>query len=379
MAELKFACVVGARPNFMKMAPLLRALKSYEHVRAVLIHTGQHYDASLSDVFFDELGMKRPEICLDVGSGKHGVQTARVLERCEAVFEQGAPDGEPYDRVVVVGDVTSTMAAALAAVKLQIPVAHVEAGLRSFDRSMPEEINRIVTDSVSDMLLLSEPTGLENLQHEGHPDEHVHLVGNVMIDTLRRLLPKAQARDVLGQFGLRAGSYGVVTLHRPSNVDEGDVLRRLLDVLVEASLDVPLVFPVHPRTKSRLEQFGLTKLLDETAGIVNLPPLGYLDFLALTSQAKMIITDSGGLQEESTALGIPCITARPNTERPITVDEGTSTLVGNDAVKLRQCLRAVLEGTYKQGRCPALWDGRAAIRIAQVLARPVGETARRTA
>jgi UDP-N-acetylglucosamine 2-epimerase (non-hydrolysing) len=363
----------------MKMAPLLRALERYEHVRTVLIHTGQHYDTSLSDVFFEELGMKRPEIFLDVGSGKHGAQTARVLERCEAVFEQGTPDGPDYDRVVVVGDVTSTMAAALAAVKLQIPVAHVEAGLRSFDRSMPEEINRIVTDSVSDMLFVSEPAGIQNLKREGHPDDHVHLVGNVMIDTLSRLLPKAQSRDVLGRMGLSTGCYGVVTLHRPSNVDQCEVLSELLDVLVKASRDVPLVFPVHPRTKSRLEQFGLNGLLDRTDGIFQLPPLGYLDFLALTSQAKVVITDSGGLQEESTFLGIPCLTARPNTERPITVDKGTSTLVGNSAVKLRQGLQAVLDGTYKKGRNPSLWDGRAALRIAQILSRPVGESIRRTA
>jgi UDP-N-acetylglucosamine 2-epimerase (non-hydrolysing) len=315
--------------------------------------------------------MKRPDLCLDVGSGKHGAQTARVLERMEAVLEQGVPGGGRYDRVVVVGDVNSTMAAALAAVKLDIPVAHVEAGLRSFDRSMPEEINRIVTDSVSDMLLVSEPAGLENLAREGHPQEHVHLVGNVMIDTLWSLLSKAQARDTLYRFSLEPGRYGVVTLHRPANVDEPTTLSRLLRVLVETSGDLPLVFPIHPRTRGRLEQFQLAGQLDAAEQIVQLPPLGYLDFLALTSQAKVIITDSGGLQEESTALGIPCLTARPNTERPITVEEGTSTLVGNDAFQLRRHLRAVVDGSYKQGRCPALWDGRAAERIAQQLAEPV--------
>jgi UDP-N-acetylglucosamine 2-epimerase (non-hydrolysing) len=379
MADLNLVCVVGARPNFMKMAPLLRALDSFAHVRTVLVHTGQHYDAQLSDVFFEELQMKRPDVCLDVGSGKHGAQAAKVLERFEGILEQGTGDGGRFDRVAVVGDVNSTMAAALAAVKMQIPVAHVEAGLRSFDRSMPEEINRIVTDSVSDMLLVSEPAGVENLRREGHPHEHVHLVGNVMIDTLRRLLPKAQARDTLARFHLEPGNYGVVTLHRPANVDQPQVLSGLLEVLVETSRDLPLVFPVHPRTRNRIAEFGLLDQLNRADGIIELPPLGYLDFLALTSQAKAIITDSGGLQEESTALRIPCITARPNTERPITVEQGTSTLVGSNAGKMRHCLRAVLAGTYKPGRCPALWDGRAAVRIAQILATPAYRAKRRAA
>lgn len=367
MAEMNLACVVGARPNFMKMAPLLRALEHHSNVAAVLIHTGQHYDAALSDVFFDELELRRPDVCLDVGSGKHGEQTAKVLQRMEAVLENGPPRGGRYDHVIVVGDVNSTMAAALAAVKLGIPVAHVEAGLRSFDRSMPEEINRIVTDSISDTLLVSEPAGLENLRREGHGPEKTHLVGNVMIDTLRRLLPKARQRGTLDRFHLEPGGYGVVTLHRPANVDQPAVLRRLMEVLIETSHDLPLVFPIHPRTRSRLERAGLLARLDGTDQIVQLPPLGYLDFLALTSQAKMIITDSGGLQEESTALGIPCLTARPTTERPITVHQGTSTLVGSDASKLRACVRSVLDGTYKRGSCPPLWDGHAALRIAQIL------------
>lgn len=367
MDRLCLACVVGARPNFMKMAPLLRALEPYEGVRAVLIHTGQHYDENLSDVFFQELGMRRPDVSLEVGSGKHGVQTARVLERFEAVLEQGAPNGERYDRVVVVGDVNSTMAAALAAVKLGIPVAHVEAGLRSFERSMPEEINRLVTDAVSDLLLVSEPAGVENLRREGHAPTEIHLTGNVMIDTLRWLLPQAQSRDTLKRLHLRPGQYGVVTLHRPSNVDDPKALAGLLEVLAEVAGELPMVFPIHPRTQQRIERFGLAEKL-QTPGIIQLPPVGYLDFLAMTSQARVIVTDSGGLQEESTALGIPCLTTRPNTERPITVEEGTSTLVGSDMEKLRRLLRTVLQGTYKQGRCPALWDGHAAERIAAVLA-----------
>lgn len=351
----------------MKMAPLLRALEAYPHVRTVLIHTGQHYDASLSDVFFEELGIRQPDVSLEVGSGSHGAQTARILERIEAVLEDGLPGGgERYDRLVVVGDVNSTMAATLAAAKLQIPVAHVEAGLRSFDRTMPEEINRIVTDSICDMHFVSEPDGVDNLRREGHPEERLNLVGNVMIDTLRRLLPRATGCGVLARYGLEAGRYGVVTLHRPANVDHPDTLSALLDVLHDASQHLPLVFPVHPRTRERIDRFGLASRLDGSIRV--LPPLGYLDFLGLTSQARLIVTDSGGLQEESTALGIPCLTCRPNTERPITVQLGTSTLVGSDHEALRCGLQQVLSGAYKLGRCPELWDGRAAERIAQVLA-----------
>ncbi len=372
MADLRLACVVGARPNFMKMAPLLRALEAWPEVQTVLIHTGQHYDKNLSDIFFEELGMKRPDISLEVGSGKHGAQTARVLERFEEVLEKGPVDGGSYDRVVVVGDVNSTMAATLAAVKLGVPVAHVEAGLRSFDREMPEEINRLVTDSICDMLLVSEPAGLENLRREGHPEDRLHLVGNVMIDTLFWLLPKAKDRDIHSKLGIQPGQYGVVTLHRPSNVDQAETLSHLLDVLIETSRDLPLVFPIHPRTKHRIEQFGLGDRLRDAKSISQLPPLGYLDFLALTSAAKVIVTDSGGLQEESTALDIPCLTARANTERPITVEQGTSTLVGNDPAKLQQGLRQVIDGTYKKGSCPELWDGQAASRIVQAL---TGESA----
>lgn len=367
MSNLNLACIVGARPNFMKMAPLLRALDAYPHIRAVLIHTGQHYDANLSDVFFQELGMRRPDVSLEVGSGKHGAQTARILERTEEVLEQGPPGGGRYDRLVVVGDVNSTMAAALAAVKLQIPVAHVEAGLRSRDRTMPEEINRIVTDSICDLLFVSEPEGMTNLRGEGHPEEQLHLVGNVMIDTLLRLLPQARRSKTLDEHRLEPGGYGVVTLHRPANVDRAETLGPLLDVLCDAARQLPLVFPVHPRTRVRIERFGLADRLDGHGGIRLLPPLGYLDFLSLTSQARLIVTDSGGLQEESTTLGIPCLTCRPNTERPITVDEGTSTLVGSDHQALRDGLDQILRGEYKQGACPALWDGHAAERIAAVL------------
>jgi UDP-N-acetylglucosamine 2-epimerase (non-hydrolysing) len=368
MSTLNLACVVGARPNFMKMAPLLRALEKLPCIRPVLIHTGQHYDAALSDVFFQELGMRRPNISLEVGSGPHGVQTARILERMESTLQQGAPGGGRYDRVVVVGDVNSTLAAALAAAKLQIPVAHVEAGLRSFDRTMPEEINRIVTDALSDMLLVSDPAGVDNLRAEGRPEAQIHLVGNVMIDTLRRLLPLARKRPVLAQHGLRPGEYGVVTLHRPSNVDAPQTLSRLLEVLADCGRRLPLVFPLHPRTRARLDTFGLSERFSRSAGLIAVEPLGYLDCLCLTSSARVIVTDSGGLQEESTALGVPCLTLRENTERPVTVEVGTSTLVGSDPVRLQTCLSDVLEGRYRRGKCPPLWDGCAAERIARILA-----------
>jgi UDP-N-acetylglucosamine 2-epimerase (non-hydrolysing) len=360
----------------MKMAPLLRALEKHPDVHTHLIHTGQHYDENLSEVFFEHLGIRQPDIRLDIGSGSHGAQTGKILERMETVLKNWRADGRRFDRMVVVGDVNSTMAAALAAVKLEIPVAHVEAGLRSFDRSMPEEINRIVTDAISDMLFVSEPSGVENLRREGHAEDEIHLVGNVMIDTLRRLLPTARASDFLAKHGLRPGTYGVITMHRPANVDRAACLGPLLEVLADISRNLPLVFPIHPRTRKRIEQFGLARCLTETEGMILMEPLGYLDFQSLTSQAKVIVTDSGGLQEESTALGIPCLTMRPNTERPITVEEGTSTLVGNDPDQLRSCLQAVLNGAYKQGRCPALWDGHAAERIAAVLSRPASASVR---
>ena len=362
------ACVVGARPNFVKMAPLLRALGAYSGIRVTLVHTGQHYDDSLFDVFFADFGMPRPDVSLEVGSGRHGAQSAKVLERFEAFLDQAKEQGTPCHRVLVVGDVNSTMAAALAAVKLGIPVAHVEAGLRSFDRSMPEEINRVVTDAVSDLLFVSEPSGMDNLRREGQPEERLHLVGNVMIDTLHWLLPKARALDAPRRHGLSPGNYGVVTLHRPSNVDDPTTLRRLVDVLTETSRELPLAFPIHPRTKQRIAANGLADRLDAARGIMQFPPLGYLEFLALVADSRLIVTDSGGLQEETTALGIPCLTFRPNTERPITIEQGTNTLIGDDTAALRHHLRSILEGVYKRGRCPELWDGQAANRIAAVLA-----------
>ncbi len=363
----RFAVIAGARPNFMKIAPILCELGSNPSLQTTLIHTGQHYDRNLSDVFFEELGIRKPDVSLGVGSGSHAQQTANVMVAIEKVLLEAAEVGEPYDRVIVVGDVNSTMAATVAATKIGVPVAHVEAGLRSFDRDMPEEINRMLTDSISDMLLCSEPAGVENLLREGHAPSSIHLVGNVMIDTLLTQVDRAKARDTLVRLGLARGEYGVVTLHRPSNVDDRETLAALLSVLVDVSDRLPLAFPIHPRTNARIDEFGLRPILEQSTNLQLLDPQGYLDFLCLTSQARVIVTDSGGLQEESTALGVPCLTMRANTERPITCTDGTGTLIGSSAASLREHLEMVLSGSYKVGVCPELWDGKAAQRVVEVL------------
>ncbi len=363
----RIACIVGARPNFMKIAPILRALSQYDNLQTALIHTGQHYDKSLSDVFFEELQIPRPDVSLNVGSGTHAQQTADIMVAMERVFLEAAERREAFDRVIVVGDVNSTLAATLAAAKLCIPVAHVEAGLRSFDRTMPEEVNRLATDALCDLLLCSEPAGVEHLQAEGKPDDAIHLVGNVMIDTLLNQLQKAQAKGTLKENGVEPSNYAVVTLHRPSNVDTQSALEGLVDVLLKTATQLAIVFPIHPRTQQRLRDFGLMAKLENSPNIRVLGPLGYHDFLCLTSQARVIVTDSGGLQEESTALGVPCLTMRENTERPITVDLGTSTLIGSSPEKLDEYLQQVIRGEYKLGECPKLWDGHAAERIAKVV------------
>lgn len=351
----------------MKVAPILRELDTRGDAVTTLIHTGQHYDHNLSAVFFEDLGIRAPDVSLGVGSGSHAQQTADVMVAIENLIVEAQKNGQPFDRFVVVGDVNSTMAATIAAAKMNVPVAHVEAGLRSFDREMPEEINRMVTDAISDLLLCSEPAGVENLLREGHPKDRVHLVGNVMIDTLRSQVERAKLQDTLQRLGLTPREYAVVTLHRPSNVDNRETLAALLDVLIDASSQIPIVFPVHPRTRARMENFGLLEKVQDVASFKLLDPLGYLDFLCLTSQSKVIITDSGGLQEESTALEIPCLTMRENTERPITCTEGTGTLIGNSSDLLRQNLELVFSGNYPVGVCPALWDGQAAQRIAALL------------
>lgn len=356
------ACVVGARPNMVKMAPILTALRARD-VPTALVHTGQHYDEAMSDSFFRQLGLPAPVAHFGVGSGKQGEQTAKILTAFEAWLTPSIA------ATLVVGDVTSTLACGLASVKLGIPVIHVEAGLRSFDRTMPEEINRIVTDAIAELLLVSEPSGIDNLVREGRGDAAIHLTGNVMIDVLLAELPKARALGQPEAMGVAPGGYVVWTMHRPSNVDDPAALAGLCAALLRMAERLPVVFPVHPRTRARLEAAGLWSALAAAPGVVLSPPLGYLEFLGLTSQARIIVTDSGGLQEESTVLGIPCLTLRENTERPITVTEGTSVLVGRDVGLLERAFADVLEGRYKQGRAPALWDGHAAERIAEQTAR----------
>jgi UDP-N-acetylglucosamine 2-epimerase (non-hydrolysing) len=347
--------VVGARPNFMKAAPVMRALGKRADVRQTLVHTGQHYDKNLSDVFFSQLNMPEPDVNLEVGSGSHAVQTAEVMKRFEPVVLERKPDV-----VLVYGDVNSTVAAALVCSKLLIRVAHVEAGLRSFDRTMPEEVNRIVTDRLADLLFTPSEDGDVNLEREGVPADKIYRVGNVMIDSLVRLLPVAQQcpRNGLPE------RYALVTLHRPSNVDDSASLRSILKSLLDVNEQLEVVFPVHPRTRQRIEQFGIN--IDK---LHLLDPLPYIEFLSLQSRAAVVITDSGGIQEETTYLGVPCLTLRSNTERPVTVSMGTNVLVGQDLELLDSELARILEGKAKKGSIPPLWDGRAGERIAEVLHR----------
>ena len=342
--------VAGARPNFMKVAPLLHEMDRRGTLDAFLVHTGQHYDAAMSDGFFRDLGIRKPDAHLAVGSGTHAVQTAEVMMRIEPILTEKATAA-----VLVVGDVNSTLAATVAGVKLGIPVAHVEAGLRSFDRSMPEEINRLLTDAVSTWLFVSEPSGDVNLRAEGADPARIHFVGNVMIDTLERL-------------GLAPRSYAVLTLHRPSNVDDPAKLGALFDVLEEIHAELPVVFPVHPRTAETIR----TRLGGRALALRTTEPLGYLEFLRLTADARLVLTDSGGIQEETTVLGVPCLTLRHNTERPVTVEQGTNRIVGNDPHVIRSEVRKILEGDARTGRVPDLWDGRAAARIVDVLERDLG-------
>jgi len=360
-------CVVGARPNFMKIAPLLRAIRtSGSGLSASLVHTGQHYDATMKHTFFEQLHIPEPDVDLEVGSGSHAMQTALIMQRFESVVDQRCPAA-----VLVVGDVNSTLACALVAAKKNIPVIHVEAGLRSGDRAMPEEINRILTDQLSDLLFTSERSAADNLRREGIDEEKIFFVGNVMIDTLRYNLTSAiPARHTLAGAGAAArylGNYGLVTLHRPANVDDPAVLRGLLQALADISKLTPLVFPIHPRTRARIAQTRLDSLL-AAANIFLLPPQGYREMLGLMSGARLVLTDSGGIQEETTALGVPCVTLRDTTERPITVEEGTNTVVGSDPVAIQRAHAAIIAGDSKAGRQPALWDGRAAERIVSIIA-----------
>ena len=349
-------CVAGARPNFMKIAPVMAALAE-TGIAAQLLHTGQHYDAAMSDSFFADLGIPPPDHHLEVGSGSHAVQTAEVMKRFEPVLENTQPQA-----VLVVGDVNSTLACALVAAKRGVRVIHVEAGLRSYDRGMPEEINRVLTDQISDLLFITERSALANLVREGIDSARVEFVGNVMIDTLYRNLERAVSAS--RTLGVALPQYAVLTLHRPSNVDDRATLAALLDVIGEIHRRLPVVMPLHPRTRGNIEKFGLGSKLD---GLHILPPLGYLEMLGLMRDAKLVLTDSGGIQEETTALGVPCLTLRENTERPITIAEGTNTLVGPDPDAIRAAFNEVMAGGGKAGRIPEFWDGRAAMRIAHTL------------
>lgn len=361
--KIKIMNVVGARPNFMKIAPLIKHMKKNDvYLDQILVHTGQHYDRTMSGDFFEHLDIPEPDINLGVGSESHAVQTAKIMMGFEKVLLEHQPD-----IIVVVGDVNSTIACALVASKMGVQIAHVEAGLRSFDRTMPEEINRILTDAISDYLFITEPSAYANLQHEGIEKEKIFFVGNVMIDTLINSLKTVEYRELPFE-SLRDKEYGVVTIHRPSNVDQAETLGKILDALGILSYKLPLVIPLHPRTMQNIEKFMMSDKINtiKNNGIVT-GPLGYLDMLKLTKLAKFMVTDSGGLQEETTYLGIPCITLRKNTERPITVTDGTNVLVGDDTDALLTHCDDVFCGRFKKGRIPELWDGRAAERIVKKL------------
>jgi len=361
--------IVGARPNFVKIAPIAAALAADGRLHLQLVHTGQHYDAALSDSFFADLSIPRPDINLEVGSGSHAVQTAEVMTRLEPVLDRVQPAA-----VLVVGDVNSTIAAALVAAKKGIPVVHVEAGLRSFDRRMPEEVNRVLTDQISDLLFVTESEAITNLHREGISPEKIFLVGNVMIDALRGHLKRAtSATTTLRQAGFSLPErFAVLTLHRPSNVDHLGTLTRLMNGIAGIASEIPVVFPVHPRTAERLSAAGLSGILAPPSFML-LPPLGYLEMLGLTSSAALVLTDSGGIQEETTALGVPCFTLRENTERPATVTEGTNTVIGTDPARLLAAYAEFKTTGGKRGRIPELWDGKAAQRITAILAKKFSE------
>lgn len=365
MKKYKLVFVAGARPNFMKVAPLFRELRHHNAFENIFVHTGQHYDDQLSACFLRDLNLPEPNYYLRVGSGSHAQQTAEVMKRFEQVLIEEGGDG-----VVVVGDVNSTVAAALVASKLQVPVVHVEAGLRSFDRSMPEEINRIITDSISDILLVTEESGRRNLLHEGIPDRRIHFVGNLMIDSLRQSLVAARRSDILRRLAVEPQSFGLVTLHRPANVDNPGQFNEILEALSEISKTLPLLFPVHPRTRAQLAAYP--NLCDR---ISLLDPLGYIDFLCVMSNSAIVLTDSGGVQEETTALGVQCLTLRDNTERPVTVEQGTNILAGTS----KNTILAAWNEAHsypKKGRVPTFWDGATAARCVAVLESYFAGTAR---
>lgn len=359
---MKIICIAGARPNFMKIAPIMEAFNAHPDIDPLLVHTGQHYDEKMSDLFFRELGIPEPDINLEVGSATHAVQTAEIMKAFEPVCLAHVPD-----YVLVVGDVNSTIACGLVAAKLGIKLIHVEAGLRSGDRSMPEEVNRLLTDSISDLLFCTESSGVENLRREGITNGKVHLVGNVMIDTLLKNRDKAKQSAVLADMGLESSCYATMTLHRPSNVDDPIALTGILDAIECIQRDLPIVFPIHPRTRKNISALGFQDRVEAMSNLRLVEPFGYLDFLELNANAKLVLTDSGGLQEETTILKVPCITIRENTERPVTCDVGSNQLVGTNTKAILAAYDRIQSGQYDQAGIPDLWDGNAATRIAQVI------------
>lgn len=361
---MKVANIVGARPNFVKIAPILAAMRHHPEIDAKLIHTGQHYDYAMNQAFFEDLAIPNADVSLGIGSGSHATQTAAIM----VAFETWCIEEKP-DLVLVVGDVNSTLACSLAARKLQIPVAHVEAGLRSGDMTMPEEINRRLTDPISDLLFVSEPSGVDHLRREGIDDDQIHLVGNVMIDTLFRHRDAAQALRISDKLGVLPKGYGVVTMHRPSNTDDPKMLANLLDTLIRIAERLPLVFPMHPRTRSAIDKAGLGAMLESprAKGLRIVDPMRYLEFIGLILDARLVLTDSGGLQEETTALGVPCLTMRENTERPITCELGTNKLIGQDVNALYRHVIKTLEQPWPDTPRIDTWDGRAAERIVNVI------------
>jgi len=361
---LKVINVVGARPNFMKIAPIQRVMQNSENIQPFLVHTGQHYDEKMSKLFFTDLELPEPDIYLNVGSGSHATQTAKIMIEFEKVLEKEKPD-----LILVVGDVNSTAACSLVASKMGVKIGHVEAGLRSFDRGMPEEINRIVTDALSDYLFVTEQSGLDNLKNEGIPDSKVFFTGHVMIDSLIYFLEKAKRSDILDKMQLNGTPYVLVTLHRPSNVDVKENLEKLLDAFEIVGKDLKIIFPIHPRTKKMINNFALDQKVKSNKNLYLTDPIGYLDFMNLMHNSKLCLTDSGGIQEETTYLGIPCITMRENTERPVTVDLGTNVIVGSNTNLIVTEVEKILQGKQKIGKIPELWDGKAAERIVEILAK----------
>lgn len=358
---MKLLAIVGARPNFIKIAPILEEINKSNHFTFSLLHTGQHYDSNMNDIFFDQLGIPEPDYNLKVGAGTIPEQTGEIIKRFDPILKKEQPNA-----ILVVGDVNSTVACAMVAAYNKIPIIHIEAGLRSFDRSMPEEINRVLTDQISDLLFTTEASAWENLRREGIPANKIHFVGNVMVDSLLHFLPTAERKvdEIFDRLKLKRKEYALLTLHRPSNVDDLETFKSILEAIAELSRDIQVVFPIHPRTEERIGKFELGHLLES---IIRIPPTPYLDAISLMNHSKMVLTDSGGIQEETTVLGVPCLTLRENTERPVTIEQGTNTLVGGDKNRILEEARKILIQGGKTGKNPERWDGRAAKRIVDVL------------